>query len=89
MELDTEQTPILNSSFVAATPFSYGAGHVFPHRALDPGLVYDMSPANYLDFLYALEYNATTMEFFNEAPYQCPGEPHSIQDLNYPSIRWE
>ncbi|KAG8094768.1 hypothetical protein GUJ93_ZPchr0012g20915 [Zizania palustris] len=85
-ELDTELKPMLNSSLSPATPFSYGAGHVFPHRALDPGLVYDMSTADYLDFLCWIGYNATTMELFNEAPYQCPDDPVDVFDLNYPSI---
>ncbi|XP_062234124.1 subtilisin-like protease SBT5.3 [Phragmites australis] len=85
-ELDTDRKPILNSSLAPATPFSYGAGHVFPSRTLDPGLVYDMSAADYLDFLCALGYNATAMEIFNEAPYRCPAAAINLQDLNYPSI---
>ncbi|RCV22428.1 hypothetical protein SETIT_4G219900v2 [Setaria italica] len=85
-DLDAERKPILNSSHVAATPFSYGAGHVFPSRALDPGLVYDMTIVDYLDFLCALGYNATAMEVFNKGSFVCPNAAMSLQDLNYPSI---
>ncbi|KAJ1259859.1 hypothetical protein BS78_10G188300 [Paspalum vaginatum] len=85
-ELDTERKPITNSSHAAATPFSYGAGHVFPSRALDPGLVYDMTIVDYLDFLCALGYNATAMEAFNKGSFVCPATAMSLQDLNYPSI---
>ncbi|KAF0903132.1 hypothetical protein E2562_025719 [Oryza meyeriana var. granulata] len=85
-ELDSELKPILNSSLSPATPFSYGAGHVFPHRALDPGLVYDITADDYLDFLCSLGYNATSLELFNEAPYRCPDDPLDPLDLNYPSI---
>ncbi|KAL6602975.1 hypothetical protein ACP70R_043336 [Stipagrostis hirtigluma subsp. patula] len=84
--LNSDRQPIQNASFAAATPFDYGAGHVFPNRALDPGLVYDMSAADYLDFLCALGYNATAMELFNEAPYRCPAAPMNLHNLNLPSI---
>ncbi|KAG2607157.1 hypothetical protein PVAP13_4NG197933 [Panicum virgatum] len=85
-DLDAERNPIKNSSHAAATPFSYGAGHVYPNRALDPGLVYDMSIVDYLDFLCALGYNATAMETFNRGSFVCPTAAMSLQDLNYPSI---
>jgi hypothetical protein len=72
------------SSLAPATPFSLGAGHVFPSRSLDPaGLVYNMAAA---DCLCALGYNASAMETFNEAPYRCPAARVSLHDLNYPSI---
>uniref|UniRef100_R7W4X2 Subtilisin-like protease n=1 Tax=Aegilops tauschii TaxID=37682 RepID=R7W4X2_AEGTA len=38
----------------AATPFSYGSGHVNPVRALDPGLVYDTTTHDYLNFICSL-----------------------------------
>ncbi|KAF8687726.1 hypothetical protein HU200_042654 [Digitaria exilis] len=85
-DLHAERNPIMNTSHVAATPFSYGAGHVFPNRALDPGLVYDMTIVDYLDFLCALGYNATAMEVFNKGSFVCPSAAMSLHDLNYPSI---
>ncbi|CAL5042001.1 unnamed protein product [Urochloa decumbens] len=85
-DLDADRNPIMNSSHVAATPFSYGAGHVFPSRALDPGLVYDMTVVDYLDFLCALGYNATAMETFNKGSFVCPSAAMALHDLNYPSI---
>jgi hypothetical protein len=85
-DLDTDQRPILNPFLETATPFAYGSGHVFPARALDPGLVYDASTADYLGFLCALGYNATAMELLSGAPYQCPASPVAVQDLNYPTF---
>ncbi|XP_037475328.1 subtilisin-like protease SBT5.3 isoform X2 [Triticum dicoccoides] len=38
----------------AATPFSYGSGHVNPARALDPGLVYDTTTHDYLNFICSM-----------------------------------
>ncbi|CAI9260395.1 unnamed protein product [Lactuca saligna] len=40
---DNAVEPITNASHTKATPFSYGAGHVQPNRAMDPGLVYDLT----------------------------------------------
>ena len=59
---------------------------MYPNRAVDPGLVYDMSIVDYLDFLCALGYNATAMETFNRGSFVCPTAAMRLQDLNYPSI---
>lgn len=75
-----------NSSFLKATPFSYGSGHVQPNRAMDPGLVYDLTPKDYLNFLCALGYNSTQIATFSREPYVCPSKPCKLEDLNYPSI---
>ncbi|RWW05519.1 hypothetical protein GW17_00031202 [Ensete ventricosum] len=84
---DNMEEPVLNSSFVKATPFAYGSGHVRPNRAMDPGLVYDLTTNDYLDFLCALGYNSTQLAMFSKAEaYSCPPTPLRIEDLNYPSI---
>ncbi|KAJ6829607.1 putative subtilisin-like protease SBT1.4 [Iris pallida] len=41
---------------VESTPFVRGSGHVDPNRALDPGLVYDLQPDDYIAFLCSLGY---------------------------------
>nr|XP_009396094.1 PREDICTED: subtilisin-like protease SBT5.3 [Musa acuminata subsp. malaccensis] len=84
---DNMEEPVLNSSFVKATSFAYGSGHVRPNRAMDPGLVYDLTTNDYLDFLCALGYNSTQLAMFSkEEAYSCPPTPLRIEDLNYPSI---
>lgn len=83
--IDNVWEPILNSSSLKASPFSYGAGHVQPNRAMDPGLVYDLSINDYLNFLCTLGYNQTTIALFSKGPYKCPKNV-TITDLNYPSI---
>ena len=59
--MDNKGELILNSSSRSSSPFGYGAGHIYPTRALNPGLVYDLGDKDYLDFLCALKYNATVM----------------------------
>ncbi len=82
---DNTVSPILDGSFDKATPFSYGAGHIRPNRAMNPGLVYDLTVNDYLDFLCAIGYNETSIELFAEGPYHCP-KSASLLDFNYPSI---
>lgn len=82
---DDNMEPMLNSSYLKATPFSYGAGHVRPNQAMDPGLVYDSTVEDYLNFLCAIGYNETQLRKFSKKPYKCP-KSSSLGDFNYPSI---
>ncbi|KAL5581660.1 hypothetical protein UlMin_014102 [Ulmus minor] len=82
---DNKLEPMLNASNFKATPFSYGAGHVNPNGAMDPGLVYDLTVEDYLNFLCALGYNETQISEFSEQTYVC-SKHISLTDLNYPSI---
>lgn len=77
--------PMHEASTAKATPFSYGAGHIRPNRAMDPGLVYDLTTNDYLDFLCAIGYNQTMVKLFANEPYECPKNA-SVLNLNYPSI---
>ncbi|MBA0560501.1 hypothetical protein Golob_017393 [Gossypium lobatum] len=83
--LDNLNEPILNASNIKAGPFSYGAGHVQPNLAMDPGLVYDLTPTDYLNFLCTLGYNETLISLFSKNTYKCPN-PINLANFNYPSI---
>ncbi|KAL8150955.1 hypothetical protein V2J09_020763 [Rumex salicifolius] len=83
--MDNVMEPILNSSNLEADPFSYGAGHIQPNRAMDPGLVYDLRIKDYLNFLCSIGYNDTSITLFSVKPYHCPAN-FTITNLNYPSI---
>ncbi|KAJ4982426.1 hypothetical protein NE237_033263 [Protea cynaroides] len=84
---DNEMEPIPNATYQRATPFNYGAGHVWPNRAMKPGLVYDLTTNDYLNFLCAIGYNDSTINLFSESsvPYKCP-KSTSLMDFNYPSF---
>ncbi|XP_010457066.1 PREDICTED: subtilisin-like protease SBT1.1 isoform X2 [Camelina sativa] len=73
----------------AATAFALGAGQVEPTRAVDPGLVYDTSTVDYLNYLCSLNYTSERILLFSGTRYTCPttgGVVLSPGDLNYPSF---
>ncbi|KAL3622444.1 hypothetical protein CASFOL_033855 [Castilleja foliolosa] len=71
----------------SANPFVFGSGHVDPKRASDPGLIYDISTTDYLDYLCSLKYNSTQMPLFAGDNFTCGNDSHfQPGDLNYPSF---
>ncbi|KAE9592179.1 putative tripeptidyl-peptidase II [Lupinus albus] len=69
-----------------ATPFAYGSGHVQPNIAMDPGLVYDISIVDYLNFLCAYGYDQKLIVALNSNNTFTCSNSHTTKDLNYPSI---
>ncbi|CAA0834499.1 Subtilisin-like protease SBT1.7 [Striga hermonthica] len=70
-----------------STPFDYGAGHVNPILALDPGLVYNITPDDYLNFLCALNYTPQQIQIITQQNFTCdPKNAYNTTDLNYPSF---
>ncbi|KAK1392365.1 subtilisin-like protease SBT1.7 [Heracleum sosnowskyi] len=70
-----------------STPFDYGAGHVAPTAALDPGLVYDANVQDYLEFLCALNYNSNLIKAVTKQAFTCDSaKKYNVGDLNYPSF---
>ncbi|GKV37407.1 hypothetical protein SLEP1_g45440 [Rubroshorea leprosula] len=84
--LDNEEQPMKDSSTNdTATPFAYGAGEVTPNQAMDPGLVYDLTIDDYLNYLCGRGYNTSLLKRFTTKPFACP-KSYSLSDFNYPSI---
>ncbi|XP_059435306.1 subtilisin-like protease SBT3.6 isoform X3 [Corylus avellana] len=69
-----------------ADPFDYGGGIVDANGAADPGLVYDMGTADYIQYLCAMGYKNSAISQLIEHPTFCPIKQPSILDINLPSI---
>ncbi|CAJ1941572.1 unnamed protein product [Sphenostylis stenocarpa] len=52
---------------------------------MDPGLLYDLSMNDYLNFLCVSGYNQTLLKAFSGAHYRCP-DIINIMDFNYPTM---
>ncbi|KAL3618695.1 hypothetical protein CASFOL_037514 [Castilleja foliolosa] len=70
----------------SANPFVFGSGHVDPERASDPGLIYDISTRDYVDYLCSQKYNSTQMAIVTGEDFTCSSASNvKPGDLNYPS----
>jgi subtilisin family serine protease len=70
---------------LSGTPLDFGAGHINPNKAMDPGLIYDMSLQDYIEFLCGLGYTKKQMSILiRRTQWSCSHK--SIHDLNYPSF---
>ncbi|KAF8380355.1 hypothetical protein HHK36_027840 [Tetracentron sinense] len=88
--INNKKVPIADASSGSsgsATPFAFGSGHVDPERATDPGLIYDITTEDYLNYLCSLGYTSSQMNLFSQGNYTCPTKG-VVQpgDLNYPSF---
>ncbi|CAM8897808.1 unnamed protein product [Rhodiola kirilowii] len=69
-----------------AAEYAYGAGHVNPIKALNPGLVYEAGLTDYINFLCADGYTTPYLQIITGDNSECPAIPGSVHDLNYPSF---
>ncbi|KAI4326067.1 hypothetical protein MLD38_031418 [Melastoma candidum] len=64
--------------------FSYGSGHVDPTKALEPGLVYEITNDDYVKLLCTLGINAAAITGNNVSCSKLP--KLNAKDVNYPSV---
>ncbi|KAF8405433.1 hypothetical protein HHK36_010339 [Tetracentron sinense] len=88
---NNEKVPITEDSGSTATPYDYGAGEISPSGALQPGLVYETTTNDYLEFLCNYGYKVSTIKTIASAVpagFDCPknSSKDMISNLNYPSI---
>ncbi|KDP32268.1 hypothetical protein JCGZ_14789 [Jatropha curcas] len=69
---------------VEGTPLDFGAGHLNPNKAMDPGLVYDIQLEDYINYLCALNYTSQQIKIISGTlNFTCK---YASLDLNYPSF---
>ncbi|KAL8106685.1 hypothetical protein AgCh_023437 [Apium graveolens] len=68
--------------------FAIGAGHVNPVRAMSPGLIYDISPNDYVTHLCTRKYTSSDIFMITHRNVSCHEIMQKNKDfsLNYPSI---
>ncbi|XP_017230732.1 subtilisin-like protease SBT4.3 [Daucus carota subsp. sativus] len=67
--------------------FAYGSGQINPVEAVRPGLVYNASEADYINFLCKQGYNTTNLQLLSGDDSVCNNTvPGRGWDLNYPSF---
>lgn len=69
-----------------ADPFDFGGGIVNANRAADPGLIYDMGTADYIDYICTMGYDNSAISLLTGHPTFCPVKEPSVLNLNLPSI---
>ncbi|KAI3917557.1 hypothetical protein MKW98_021319 [Papaver atlanticum] len=71
-----------------STPYEHGSGHVDANRALNPGLVYDIVPDDYVAFLCSIGYTQSQISVFVKGKKIDFGSValSSPGNLNYPSF---
>jgi len=84
--LDNTLAPVKDAAFPSepASGLAMGAGLVEPNKAMDPGLVYDAGPVDYVGMLCAAGYTQQQITAITRSSaYTCL---NSSGDLNYPSF---
>ena len=66
---------------------AFGAGHVDPVKAVNPGLVYEAFKVDYITMMCNMGYDTKTVRLVSGDNSSCPKDTKgSPKDLNYPSM---
>nr|CAD1832770.1 unnamed protein product [Ananas comosus var. bracteatus] len=77
---------LLKAAHPEWSPLAIGAGHVNPNGALDPGLVYDAAPRDYVNMLCGANYTRAQIAAITRVPPSAVDCSKPSADLNYPSF---
>ncbi|KAL5703888.1 hypothetical protein ACHQM5_022382 [Ranunculus cassubicifolius] len=85
--VDSVEKPLLDeTSYNASNVWDYGSGHVDPEKAGDPGLVYDLTTDDYVDFLCASDYKEKDIAIITKHHVSCK-KGMNPWDINYPNMK--
>lgn len=82
--MTTAHQGLTRSDEEPATPFGYGAGHVVPNDAIDPGLVYTLTDDEYDAFACGTASPAVSVDRCDELAVA--GYSFEAADMNLPSV---
>ncbi|XP_037497446.1 subtilisin-like protease SBT1.5 [Jatropha curcas] len=82
------ETMLDESTGNTSTVMDFGSGHVHPQKAMNPGLVYDASTLDYVDFLCNSNYTINNIQVVTRRKADCNGAKRAGHsgNLNYPSM---
>ncbi|EEF36839.1 Xylem serine proteinase 1 precursor, putative [Ricinus communis] len=80
--------PLTNSSSSYSNPHEMGVGEINPLSALDPGLVFETTTEDYLQFLCYYGYSEKNIRSMSNTNFNCPRVSFDklISNINYPSV---
>ncbi|KAK6911806.1 PA domain [Dillenia turbinata] len=82
------KTMLDESTGNTSTVMDFGTGHVHPQKAIAPGLVYDLTSYDYIDFLCNSNYTVKNIQAITRKKADCSGARQAghVGNLNYPSL---
>lgn len=86
--VDNLRKPVTNSSGQPASPHEMGAGEINPLKALNPGLVFETTTRDYLNFLCYYGSPEKNIRALSRTNFKClkTSSDLLISSINYPSI---
>lgn len=86
--LDNTNSPIkdFGNKMQIASPLDMGVGQIVPNRALDPGLVYDIAPKEYITLLCFMNYTKQQISIITRRSSTQINCSRTSGDINYPSF---